>query len=174
MPAEDGGLLCLVDETGRVSVRHNDQPLAIQSSWAIARLVNGDQLPEVSSAVHRDEVTPLERTFEGTLEVIVETDGLPNLQGDRQITARAQRDLLMRSSPRRSTGHLSMGSIALVSHLGAKGARAATGLMIWTSRGICSPWIPTRSWGPVLMTQYTIDDGVLNLTAQLPPLGCGR
>ncbi|MCH2148217.1 MAG: beta-lactamase family protein, partial [Phycisphaerales bacterium] len=71
VPAEDGGLLCLVDETGRVSLRHNDQPLATQSSWAIARFVGAEQLPTFEAAQAHDETVTLDGPFEGTLEVIV-------------------------------------------------------------------------------------------------------
>ncbi len=62
------------------------------------------------------------------------------------------------------------GLLGLCSHGGADGGRRGHLFRSWTTGG---PGLERRAdarFGPVLCTQYTVHDGVLKLTAQLPPL----
>ena len=170
VPAEDGGLLCLVDELGRVSIRHNDRPLTTQSSWAIIRRIGEEHLPEVDGVVRGDAPPVLDRPFDGWLEVDVKLTG----RATCAVTVRSAQhpytvfDEVVAEDIDRS---LVDGSIALVSHAGADGGTGGHWFDDLKLEGDILSHAPDRSWGPVLMTQYTMSDGVLNMTAQLPPLG---
>ena len=170
VPAEDGGLLCLVDELGRVSIRHNDRPLASQSSWAISRRIDTKHLPELDGVVRGAAPPVLDRPFDGWLEVDVKLSGSstctvtvrsalqPHTVFDEVVAEDVDRSLVD-------------GSIALVSHGGATGGSGGHWFDDLQIQGDILSHDPDRAWGPVLMVQYTISDSVLNMTAQLPPLG---
>ncbi len=169
VPAEDGGLLCLVDETGQVHIRRNDKPLRSQSSWAIGVKVEKAHLPALETATRQGKPPRLKTPFEGTLEITIDCN-----EGPCQLKVRAfdlDGEVVDEAEADQVDPGLIEGGIALVSHRGPPGS--STGHWfddLQLQGGLLLPY-PERAWGPVLMTQYTIDDGVLNLTAQLPPLG---
>ncbi|MDG2199764.1 MAG: serine hydrolase [Phycisphaerales bacterium] len=165
VPAEDGGLLCVVDEAGRVELRRNDLPLVDQASWAIARAVTREHLPVLPNTTRNDRDIRLDHPFAGRLDVHVEC-----ADGRCRVIARSvdeQGRILSTVVADDVEPGLIDGNIAMVSTLGAEGH--------WFDdldiRGSLVEEYPDRAWGPVLMTQYTIDEGTLKLTAQLAPLG---
>ncbi len=62
------------------------------------------------------------------------------------------------------------GGVALVSHPGTGPNRARFSFQGWRLDGAAVQSYPERSFGPILVTQYTLHRGTLKLTAQLAPL----
>jgi alkaline phosphatase D len=63
------------------------------------------------------------------------------------------------------------GSIALVSHPGVRTDVASYWFRDWEVSGPKIEQYEERNFGPVLAVQHTLSNGVLKLTAQMPPLG---
>ena len=164
VPAEDGGLLCVVDETGRIELLRNDRPLVDQASWSISRTVTREQLPAVDGVQRDDLDVESDRPFHGRLDLSIDCK-----DGRCDLVARAiDRQGRVRSTVRADNVDPSLidGCIALVSTRG----RAGHWFDELKMEGSLLQRHDERAWGPVLMSQYTIDEGTLKLTAQLPPL----
>ncbi|MEE2718451.1 MAG: alkaline phosphatase D family protein [Planctomycetota bacterium] len=164
VPAEDGGMLCVVDETGRIELLRNDLPLVDQASWAIARAVTRRHLPAVEGVQRDDRAFETDRPFQGRLDLDIECKG-----GHCDLVARSiDQQGRIRSTVRAKHIDSSLidGCIALVSTRG----RAGHWFDDLEIEGGLVERHDDRAWGPVLMAQYTIDEGTLKLTAQLPPL----
>lgn len=164
-PAEDGGLLVVVDEGGVVRAR--DFSLGGGGGlWSIAGPVEASAVPEL-------ELGPGdERRGEGfgargprpvVLAVDVATDG--TLVASAVDTAG---NLVSRLVLHGIATEQLDGGVALVSHLG-DGHRFDD----WSLAGDGVRARPDGGFGPVFATQYTVHDSVLKLTAQTGPLGAG-
>ena len=167
VPAEDGGLLVVVDDAYQVQVRSFAEPMAGQGSqWSISTKVTIDELKELpgtsrfeptSSAVDLAPSTSARLTVH--LEQGILTARAQHAGGVAHWRSNESIDLTFQE-----------GAVALVSH-GGQGEPPmgfAFDHLAIDGRGIETH--PERAWGPVLNTMYTVDDGVLKLTAQLPPL----
>ncbi|MCH2140617.1 MAG: alkaline phosphatase D family protein [Phycisphaerales bacterium] len=158
VPAEDGGFLVLVDSAGVVSVRSFEAPLDIGGQWSISKKVSLDNLPmldgEQSGHVQVAEL-PIR------LRVLVKGDGLSAVvrSGDQSSEWISEEAI---------TPSFQSGGVALVSHEGKFGFDN----MSLTGKGVIDH--ADRAWGPVLCTLYTVDDGVLSMTAQFPPMDALR
>ena len=156
-PAEDGGMLIVVDDAGGVTARTFDEPVKKAGYWSIQTPVTPGDVPLLSGNTSATARTGEQRDRSVLLQIRVE--------GGR-LTAEAETN----------TGHstwvstadipesMRVGGVALVSHGGVFSFDDVT------VSGPGSQAHPERAWGPVLSTLFTVDEGVLNLTAQFPPL----
>lgn len=159
VPAEDGGLLVVVEQNGSVQARSFEQPMKKGGYWSIQTPVHNVDVPLLRNGVLATHGRrPLEDA-DGTIHLRLEMTA-----GDLQITATSAN----RESTWRSMADLPVsmrqGSVALVSH----GAEFGFDNVAIGGSGVEAH--DDRAWGPVLCVLYTVDDGVLNLTAQFPPM----
>ncbi|MCP3903595.1 MAG: sulfatase-like hydrolase/transferase [Planctomycetes bacterium] len=164
-PAADGGLLVVTDAFGRVDVRDNTRGSPGRSQWSIAGPLGADDVPviEPASTLGDGRAEPRGGI---DLRLFVRPDG----DGYMLVVSATDADdgaLLSRKTVRGLTEDEIDGGLALVSHLGPHFFEG------WTVYGRKVRRHDDRAWGPVLATQYTLADGVLELTAQFGPLGEG-
>ena len=165
-PAEDGGLLAVVDGDGVVSIRRFDTNDQVPGGWSINKSVDLDQLPLLE---------PQSRTGKGL-----------GSRADRQVLLRAvfkDGSLMVEAKDPENGEVLSKalagdlppryldGGIALVSHRGptTKGRGFAFEQLSAEGPGIQAD--SSRRFGPIMSSMYTVHDGVLKMTVQMPPLG---
>jgi len=159
VPAEDGGMLVLVESDGSVRARSFEQPMKTAGYWSIQSPVSTDDVPTIGS--HTASIMTSGRSPKG--------DGVIHLQvrmsgGELKAEAVTSRRTGKWSSIAETPASMRQGAVALVSH----GAPFGFDNLSIAGSGVRAH--PTRAWGPVLCTLYTVDDGVLNLTAQFPPM----
>ena len=167
-PAEDGGILALVNGAGRVVFRdfeHNE----IGGGWGITGRLHADELAEIP-ATSRDVSRPGRPYRE--LELVLRAEPA----GSTYTLTLVARDpesgeVVSRASLEGVDPDLVEGGIALVSHLGPGDSRAGSWFRDWRVSGSKVVVDRERAFGPVLCAQYTVSRGVLKLTAQMPPLG---
>lgn len=187
-PAEDGGVLALVDGAGRVRFVDFETPLPGKAGgWGIRADAALADLPELDAArlggqgFGAEGPRPLRLTLVGA-----------SFSGERTLTLIA-RDAA--SGQVLSTAFLEdapetafEGGLALVSHRGPTGVDEATGEALerrgyrftdWTCRGDLLAYRGERAFGPLLFTHYTVDlsgevgakSPTLRMTVQSVPLG---
>lgn len=171
-PAEDGGLLAVVDPSGRVALYDNSQRAAgAGNQWSVAGALAENELIEIEPGVSAF-TTPSDITdgnaFDLELDVEPRDDG-----GAYQVTLRARQAssgavLSEAVYSDIDPGQID-GGVALISHLGVDGSGYA--FENWQVSGTKVRRDDTRAFGPVLCTQYTVANDTLNLTAQMGPLG---
>jgi hypothetical protein len=164
-PAADGGLLAVVDATGRVMLRDHARPAGGGGGWSIAGPVEPEDMPVLAAAPDRGAAPagPV------ALHLAARPDG-PGYRLTLTARAAATGDVLGEVVLDDVPAAQVDGGIALVSHRGAGPGRGFW-FRDWRGRGTKLRTHPDRAFGPVLATQYTLGDGVLKLTAQLGPLG---
>ena len=164
-PAADGGVLAIVDPTGRVAIRDNSIDTGRHNLWSIAGPVSLEDIPEID-AERRAAATagPAGQPVTLHLEIRRTADACTAVLESRDPGG----GLLSRADYRLALDQVD-GNIALVSHRGAPGA----GFWFddWSVIGEAVRVHPDRAYGPILFTQYTLTDNVLKLNAQAPPLG---
>ena len=168
IPAPDGGLLAVVDGDGRVALRHFDQPFGGRALWSINSPVSLESLPLLDGQRQSGSGFHGKSTRAGRLRV--------SIQGDT-VSAQMLDDhgnIISASEAVVTDSNLVDGAVALVSSGGAdvKGLGFAFANLRGSGAGVRHH--PERSWGPVLNTLYTVDEGVLKLTAQFGPIGPGQ
>lgn len=165
-PAEDGGLLCVVDAAGQVRLHDFSTPGDSGGLWSLAGELGEEAIPELSmegravptDAVVRDLVLELQITAaHGTCQL--EAIARDRASGTELSRARARDVALDRVA----------GSVALVSDQG--GSSGGFWFEDWTAEGTLLQSHPDRLFGPILCTQHTLSQGTLKLTAQMGPLG---
>lgn len=162
-PAEDGGLLIVLTDTGRLSVRRNDEPLENTPLWSINARLGAEAFPEIAGVD-----IPTGRAFT-TLEVQL----APGPNADRvNLTARAlneQDETTAEIVTMIDAAHAG-GCLALVSTGGPSGNGSGHWFddLSWEGDRIAT--IPERAVGPILGALYTRDDRMIRMTAQLVPL----
>jgi hypothetical protein len=169
-PAEDGGLLALVDGSGQVSFSDNAGEAMGGDLWSIGGTLRTD---EVSG------LEPVSRTGEGLDDSIFESVLLElsgqETDGDYGLTLTASEAKTGRVLSRAVLDDVPPGGvdggIALVSHLGPTGSSSGFWFQDWEIAGGRVRAHPDRVFGPVLGVQYTVSRGILKLTAQMGPLG---
>ncbi|MFO0869756.1 MAG: alkaline phosphatase D family protein [Pirellulales bacterium] len=169
--AEDGGILVAVDGTGKVIFRDNNGTgLDNGSVQAVGPLRPGD-LAVLAPATRTGGGLVGDQTLDD-VELRVEAKPVGDnytvtatalLHGSGKVISSAE----LRHVPARELE----GSVALVSHLGPPGQTSGYWFRDWKLAGRKVAVHPDRAYGPVLGTLYTVQRGVLKLTAQFPPLG---
>ncbi|MHC5003665.1 MAG: hypothetical protein ACYTJ0_11120, partial [Planctomycetota bacterium] len=169
-PAEDGGLLAVVDAAGRVDLRDNGRAEKGGNQWSIA----GPLDPSAVSPLEADHRLGPEpgAAGGGAVDLRLEVRG----GGDRCSVSLTARDAASgRRLSEASYDDVPVerldGGLALASHLGLEGSGAGFWFESWTADGAALAAHDGRRLGPVLCVQYTVSGDALKLTAQLPPLG---
>ncbi|MCH8978067.1 MAG: alkaline phosphatase D family protein [Armatimonadetes bacterium] len=169
-PAEDGGMLAYVDGAGRVALRDFSQNMEGGSQWSLSGPVVLEAVPEYAA---------INRSGKGFGEAGVGTVRLTfraQPDGDDYrvyIEARATSDGRVISQATYSgipPGQVE-GGIGLLSHLGPEGNEATFWFDEFHASGSKLRVDESRGFGPVLATQYTLSEGILKMTAQMPPFG---
>ena len=165
-PAEDGGMLAVVDGNGVVSIRQFDVPGRIPGSWSISSKIDLEDMPLVPGQT---------RTGTGLAEGKPSRFRLVAERKNDSFTVKAidteSGMVLSRAELKDLPTRYRDGGIALVSHRGPKRNGRGFAFENLKSFGDGIRSSSDREFGPVLSSLYTIDDGVLKLTAQMPPLG---
>ncbi len=157
VPAEDGGMVVLVDAAGQVSARSFENPLDDAGYWSISKVVTPDDLPELEGVQSSEGAGG----YRVRLRVVLDDATLR-----AQTTSADGRSSWTSSSPVPES--MRSGGVAIVSHRGEFGFDNLT----LSGEGVRIE--SDRAWGPVLCTMYTVDDGLLSLTAQFPPMNARR
>jgi hypothetical protein len=168
--ARDGGLLAVVDGTGRVAFRDNERNVKGGNMWTITGQRDPKEQPELPATMREGEGFGDKVPREVLLEMIARPDGDGHTL---TLSARDPSDgrLLSRTMLESEESRLFDGGLALVSHLGPPGSKRGYWFRDWSISGSKLDAHPERSFGPVLCTQYTLSRGALKLTPQMPPLG---
>jgi alkaline phosphatase D len=169
-PAEDGGLIAAVESDGRVVFRDNETNQAGGGTWTITGPIKEGELLEIPASDRLDAPTPLECVTDVMLTVAGAHAGdawtLTLTAADAATGDVIDRAVLNNVAPT-----LVEGGVGLVSHFGP----GASGTGYWfddlSAAGESVDVHADRFFGPVWCAQYTISDGVLKMTAQMPPLG---
>jgi len=173
-PAEDGGLLAVVDPAGMVQLYDNSIGAGTGGQWSIGGpLRDSELLPLRSTLVAGEGRTPSADPMRLVLEVdssdpedCVVTLTAYEVRGNRLLSTATATDVPAR---------LIDGLVGLVSHRADEGA-AAGGHWFddWRIDGGEVLAHDDRAWGPLLAAQYTVSEGVLKLTMQCAPLDHGE
>ncbi|MBU0640526.1 MAG: alkaline phosphatase D family protein [Planctomycetes bacterium] len=168
-PAPDGGLLAVVDEAGRVAFRDNETSAKGGNLWSISGKLNEGELAELPASSRRggDGAAAAPNEIELRLEAEPAGDAyrltLAALDPTRErLLSQA---VLENVAPR-----LVDGGVGLVSHGGPTGGQFGHWFRNWHISGSKLQSRPERAFGPILCTHYTLSQGTLKLTAQMPPL----
>ena len=171
MPAADGGILVVVDGNGAVALRDNEQVPGKTGSWSIVGDVTADDLALLPGTEIKAP-PPNTRIPSDGVELRVRVTQAEEGYVLRAEVFDAEGDVLLSSA--QATGiPLSkiQGGFGLVSHHGPQKSQDGW----WFSRLLAEgPGVQHRSgreFGPIIGTLYTLDDDVLKMTAQFPPLG---
>lgn len=171
-PAEDGGVIAVIDGTGRVHLRDFSQTLDNYGPWSLSGSLNPQRVPEFPATARVDT------GFVGRFEpVVLRVEATP--VGDayrvRVVATRAiGRTVVSEATYDGIPAHQVDGGVALFSHLGPSGQEATCWFDAWTVSGSKVRRSEQRAFGPVLGAQYTTGAGLLKLTAQFPPLAQGE
>lgn len=162
-PAPDGGVMAVVDANGRVMMRDNQHDTGQQGLWSIAGTLDLADLPELEPS-SRDEVIgePLDHII---LHVVIEKAALDYRATVESTTAAGEP---ISAAAFALTEDQVDGHLALVSHGGEPDAGFWFDTWRIDGAGLVAH---DRAFGPVLMTQYTLHDRTLKLTAQAAALG---
>ncbi len=169
-PAEDGGLMAIVDGAGRVGFRDNSNGSTPSGQWAIGGQITDEVVPLIGPA--RSEGVGMIGGLRSP--VLLELAGEPEADGyslrliarDPETGESFSEATIVDVPPSQVDG-----CIALVSHLGPAGSDSGFWFRDWRIAGARVSAHETRTFGPVLTTQYTLSRGILKLTAQMGPLG---
>ncbi len=168
-PAEDGGILCVVDGRGQAVFRdfeHNVRP----GHWGVAGPLDPDEAAEIA-ADDREGFGFGGREFRPVDLVL---SGAPSATGYRLslLVLDAESGALLSLAGLDGVDpRLVEGNVALASHRSPSGTGQGYWFREWSLEGDKIDLHPERAWGPVLATQYTLGAGTLKMTVQLPPLG---
>lgn len=170
MPAPDGGILVVVDPMGIVTIRDNEQSVGKTPTWSISRDITAEELAAIKpqsrtgtgSRIGRDGVVLQSR-------ITADTDGTYTLQAT-VLDAEGTQTLSTATTTGLSLEKV-QGGFGIVSHHGPTKSPLGWWFSRLSASGAGVVEVPNRMFGPVLGTLYTVEDGILKLTAQFPPLG---
>ena len=169
-PAEDGGLLAIIDGLGNVAFRDNSHEIDAGGGWSFSGPIDAGDVPALAAA--SGESPRLEEGLNRA--VLLELRGEPEGESySLYLTARDDEsgDVISEATYRDVPLEYVDGGLALVSHLGPEGSSYGFWFEDWRMAGEKIERHDGRLFGPVLTTQYTLSGGVLKLTAQMGPLG---
>jgi hypothetical protein len=171
IPAADGGVVVVVDGHCNVEIRDNEQSLGKTALWSIARDVTADELPVLAGTETRSAPVGRRIGRDGVeLRVRITPDAKGYTIRATVLDAEAVETL---SSATVSGVALSKveGGFGLVSHHGPQKSTLGWWFAGLHASGPGVVHVSGREFGPILGTLYTVDDGVMKMTAQFPPLG---
>lgn len=169
-PAEDGGLLAVVDNHGRVALRDFTAGSEQDASWYVRGPLKDEDAPKMPATVSSEPGPGAAVGGPIRLRLLAQSvDGAYRLTlaSHNADTGR----LLAEATYDGVSPDLIDGCLALVSHLGPEGTTHGYRFRDWSASGDKIIHHPERAFGPVLCAQYTLSRGVLKLTAQMGPLG---
>ena len=176
-PATDGGILVLVDESGRIVIRDNGAASNAGNGWSIGGKLRPNEAPVLEPTSRSDELADIKPR--GAIDLSVHISSGPDGRSTIRGLASADGEVLDEVTLEGLDDRQVSGMVALVSHLGTGGMghwfeNWHIGTAIPDSSGSVSIH-PDRAFGPVWNAMYTVDDGgTLTLTAQFPPIESGR
>ena len=170
-PAEDGGLIAVINGHGHVSIRDNERTSDAGELWGIGGKLHPDELKELPAASKSGDGFA---NGEAPDEIELRLNATPT--GDTyRVELSAYYPLVNRmissASVENVDPHLINGGLGLVSSRGPAGGKRGHWFRDWHITGSKLTLHPERHFGPVICTQYTLNRGILKMTAQLPPLG---
>ncbi|MHC5023119.1 MAG: alkaline phosphatase D family protein [Planctomycetota bacterium] len=167
-PAADGGLLAVVDASGRVSFRENSRSSAGGGLWSIAGPIEDGDVPVVASS---DSGERSNDDWPGVIDLTLTVRPAGEAYRLELAAHRGDTGALLGEAMLEgvSPGQVD-GGLALVSHLGPQSG-GGHWFRNWRIAGTKVHRQDGRSFGPVLCVQYTLGRGELNLAAQMGPLG---
>ncbi len=169
-PAEDGGMLCVLDGSGRLALYDFSRPgQGPGNQWSLQGPVSAKDVPPLGKQQARLPGGKIPPQVQLRLRLSPDEDGRyrVELSAHDPETGKQLARVVQPGVPK----HFADGGLGLVSHLTPRGGRHGYWFRRWELRGSKLRVDPARRNGPVLGVQYTLSRGVLKLTAQLPPLG---
>lgn len=165
-PAEDGGLFVAIDDHGNLTARDFSASSSAGGLWGIGGRLASDDLAEVApiSRAGSGIAGRLFRSLRLEVRASQEEHGCQVFAVATDPAGKIVSAITVDVPP-----HQVDGGIALASHLGADGAGFRFHDI--SLEGSKLHHDPARRFGPVLCALHTLSDGVLNLTAQMGPLG---
>ncbi len=169
-PAEDGGMLAVIDTLGRVYLLDHSKSTGKDNLWSISGqiaykdlplLAQGNQPSSDNGKKGWDRIK-LSLTIQKTESGL--TTELESRNPDDQT-------LISKLSLKSTPEHFTDGSVALVSHLSPTQRGKGFGFNHWVLEGDRFDHQYEKEFGPILTAQYTLSRRVLSLTAQAGPLG---
>ena len=173
-PAEDGGLLAVVDSAGQVALYDNGTGVGTGGQWSIGGpLRDSELLPLRSALVVGEGRTPSSEP----IRLVLEVDS--SRRDDCRLTLTAYQAkggrLLSTASATGLSARAIDGLVGLVSHRADEGGpHAGYWFDNWRIDDGEVVAHDDHAWGPLLAAQYTVSGGVLKLTAQCAPLDDGE
>ena len=158
VPAADGGMLVVLDAQGTVRARSFEQPMSVGGQWSIQKAVASSDVPELVGQTSGEAEQGF-ATMAGPVHLVIRMQG-----GSLTAEATTHNGSTRWVSESDIPASMRSGGVALVSH----GGRFGFDNLIVDGAGVIDH--DGRAWGPVLNQMYTIDVGVLKLTAQFPPM----
>ena len=169
MPAPDGGIMIVVDGLGRVAIRDNEQTIGNTPTWSISRDVTAEELPELPGTTSGEGIRIGRDGVE--LRVRIEPDDGDGFRVTSVVLdAEGTRELSRAVAMNVPLGKV-QGGFGIVSHHGPSGSSDGWWFSNLVAEGPGVIETSGREFGPIIGTLYTVDDRVLKMTAQFPPLG---
>ncbi len=170
-PAEDGGILAVMDASGRVGFFDNSRPQGKGggSQWSVGGGISPKDVPELSG--EEREGSGFSGDWPTSVRLVLTAE--PEEDGYRlNLGAHDPRsgDLISQATVSVHASSVD-GGIGLVSHRGSKKGSGGFWFENWTVDGTKVSVQQERQFGPVLCAQHTLSGGVLKMTAQMGPLG---
>lgn len=163
-PAEDGGLIVGVDGQGHIIVRSNtnaDAPKGPRANIPVEAwpLIEPETSTGSLSAGVPVKLSIQANPSENNYELIVTASD----PATEEVLAEARYSGLPHE--------YFEGNVALVSHNSPLMEGEGYWFDDWTIGGSKFQYDEARAFGPILAAQYTVSDGTLKMTAQMPPIG---
>jgi len=162
VPAMNGGLIAGVDHKGIAFLRDNSVPIGGTSLWSISKKIVPDDVPAF---------TPVSSTGIGFTNgrTAVQLKVEQNEDGITINVLDAKTNNLISSATYNIHADKG-GGIALVSHHGPLKSETGHWFDDFSLDGKNITLYPERSFGPVVSVLYTVNENIMKMTAQFPPL----
>jgi alkaline phosphatase D len=168
-PAEDGGMLALVNTEGRVFLIDHSKPIGKDNLWSISGTIAFDDLPLIAQG-NRPEVNTDSFGWNKLTLTLKIRQTEHGLRTDLESRNTKDQSLISRLTLWHTPEAFTDGGVALVSHLSPNSTSKGFGFNKWSIEGDRFDHDYDKEFGPILTTQYTLSRNVLSLTAQAGPL----